>query len=189
MQTLIIVNGPPGSGKTHLGRFLSTSLSLPFICKDGIKELLFDHLGWNTREWSKKLGGASFEILFHTLQSQLETGASCIIETAFFPRFHAGRFLTIKKQFQLEIIQVFCSANASILAQRFKDRVESGERHPGHMDETVTESQFLEMIKGDKYGRLDIGGSCLEIDTSDFSRIDYNDLLHTIQSGLKVTAI
>ena len=47
MLYLIIINGPPGSGKTHLGRFLARELWLPYFSKDGVKELLFDSLGWS----------------------------------------------------------------------------------------------------------------------------------------------
>ena len=51
----VIITGPPASGKTSLGIKLVTELKLPFIFKDGIKELLFDSLGWKDRDWSKNL--------------------------------------------------------------------------------------------------------------------------------------
>ena len=43
---LIIINGAPCTGKTTLGRKLAKQLRLPFLSKDGIKEVLFDTLGW-----------------------------------------------------------------------------------------------------------------------------------------------
>ena len=42
---LIIINGAPCTGKTTLGRKLAKQLCLPFLSKDGIKEVLFDTLG------------------------------------------------------------------------------------------------------------------------------------------------
>ena len=57
-----IVTGPPGAGKSTLAEYLARELCLPLISKDGIKEILFDTLGWHDREWSKKLGHASFEL-------------------------------------------------------------------------------------------------------------------------------
>jgi 2-phosphoglycerate kinase len=50
---LVIITGPPAAGKTTLGRQLAGALSLPFIHKDGIKEILFDVLGWRDRAWSR----------------------------------------------------------------------------------------------------------------------------------------
>ena len=68
---LIIVNGPPGSGKTTLGTRIAETFDLPFINKDGIKELLFDTLGWSDREWSKRLGAATYTILYHIIEAEL----------------------------------------------------------------------------------------------------------------------
>lgn len=39
-------------------------MSVPFISKDEIKEFMFDGLGWNDREWSKKIGLASYDSLY-----------------------------------------------------------------------------------------------------------------------------
>ncbi|HEX8858768.1 MAG TPA: AAA family ATPase [Actinomycetes bacterium] len=44
-MTLVLVTGPPASGKTTLARPLAFSLGLPLLGKDTIKEALFDTLG------------------------------------------------------------------------------------------------------------------------------------------------
>ena len=56
---LIIISGPPCSGKTALGGWLARELGLPLLHRDGFKEALFDSLGWSDLEWSQRLGGAS----------------------------------------------------------------------------------------------------------------------------------
>ena len=52
---LIIIWGLPCTGKTTLGPWLAKELGLPFVHKDGIKESLFESLGWKDRAWSKQL--------------------------------------------------------------------------------------------------------------------------------------
>ena len=61
---LIIVTGPSATGKTSLAERLSEDLSIPLIAKDTIKEQLFNSLGWSDRAWSRKLGGASYDLIW-----------------------------------------------------------------------------------------------------------------------------
>ena len=179
---VVIITGPPGTGKSTLGKRLATELGLPFISKGGIKESLFDILGWQDREWSKKLGHASVELLFHFLESQLEAGKSLIVETAFIPRFHTTRFLELRDRYGFEPIQILCRADVEVSFERFRKRTESGERHPGHVDHLATYDQFKAVLREGKYEVLEIGGSLFEIDTTDFNRIDYEGLLEAIES-------
>jgi adenylate kinase family enzyme len=179
---VVIITGPPGTGKSTLGKRLAKELGLPFISKDGIKESLFDTLGWQDREWSKKLGHASVELLFHFLEAQLEAGKSLIVETAFIPKFHTARFLELRNRYGFEPIQILCRADDEVSFRRFRERTESGKRHPGHVDHLATYDQFKAASWEGKYGVLDIGGSIFEIDTTDFNRIDYQGLLEAIES-------
>ena len=89
MQTplLVIVTGLPCTGKTTLVQKIAAELRLPLITKDGIKERLFDSLGWSDREWSKKLGKATFDLLFYFIEVELRAGHSLIAEARFFPEY------------------------------------------------------------------------------------------------------
>jgi predicted kinase len=55
---LIVIAGPPAAGKTTLARQIARALRLPVICKDTLKESLFDHLGAGDRAQSQRLGYA-----------------------------------------------------------------------------------------------------------------------------------
>jgi len=61
---VLIVTGPPASGKTTIGRPLARALALTFLSKDLFKESLFDSLGGSDREWSRRIGLASTQLLF-----------------------------------------------------------------------------------------------------------------------------
>jgi adenylylsulfate kinase-like enzyme len=181
---LVIVTGPPGSGKTTLGRRLARDLCLPFLNKDDIKEILFDSLGWIDREWSQKLGRASIEILFHVLENELKARRSLVVETAFIPEYHDPRLLSLEQIYSFFPVQVYLTAQVDILYERFRRRVTSGERHPGHFDQFATYDQFIEIIRLGKYDPLNVGGSFFEVDTGDWEKIDYSGLLSTLKTCL-----
>jgi predicted kinase len=184
---VVIVTGPPGSGKTALGKRLAKDLNLPFLHKDGIKDILFDTLGWKDRERSMKLGRASIELLFSVMEWTLQAGNSLLTECAFIPNYHTPRFLALQNKYGFSPVQVYCTARPEILYERFRKRAESGERHPGHLDGLITQEQLCESIRQGKYEPLKIGGGFIEVETSSFETIDYPGLLAYLERVIPTT--
>ena len=134
-----------------------------------------------------KLGGASFELLFHALVGQLEVGRSAVVETAFIPEYHNARFRSLRDRYPFTAVQVYCTAEAEVLFERFIGRAASGERHPGHVDQqSMSRERFLEMLEARRYGKLETGDRSsgdlyLEIDTTDVATVDVDALIATIR--------
>jgi hypothetical protein len=65
-RRLVYVSGAPGAGKTSLAGPLAAALGYALLAKDTIKEALHDALGApeTDRAWSRRLGGASMELLW-----------------------------------------------------------------------------------------------------------------------------
>ncbi|MBN9391716.1 MAG: AAA family ATPase [Chloroflexi bacterium] len=178
---LIIVSGSPSSGKTSIGRKIAHEMGLPFVFKDGIKEMLFNTLGWSDKEWTEQLNLATYAIFFHFMETQLQAGLSFVVESDFKPDEHTAKFKELEHKYKLKAVQVQCQADDEVLLQRFIERAKSGERHPGHMDHANLED-FKKSLKEDTYQPLDIGGKTLTVDTNDFDKIDYPALLEDIKS-------
>ncbi len=181
---VIIISGPPCTGKTHLGLRIAREFSLPFINKDGIKERLFDGLGWKDAAWSKQLSHASYRILYYFMESLLAAGCSLIVESNFDPAQATAEFLALKRKHEFEPFQIQCIADGEVLIQRFKARAEAGERHPGHADHLIYEGLKATLRRG-RLGHLDIGGRIIEVDTTDFSAIRYDTLFAAIRAAIK----
>jgi len=177
---LVIVSGPPCTGKTMLGQRIAQEFQLPFVNKDGVKELLFDRLGWKDDDWSKRLSLASHDILCYFVAAQLAAGRSLVVESTFKAEADTARFLALEKQFDFEPIQIQCRTEGQVLLERFKARI--GQRHPGHVDHEIYERLKPVLLQG-KYAPLGIGGQVIEVDTTDFQAIDYAGLLRTIRSA------
>src|ERR1051325_9463166 len=83
LPLLVVVTGAPGSGKTRVAQAVAAELALPLLAKDDIKEPLFDTLGAGDRDWSRRLGAPTYEVLSALARRLLASGASCIVESTF----------------------------------------------------------------------------------------------------------
>jgi predicted kinase len=178
--TIIIVTGRPASGKSTLAKWLAQELKLPLVSKDSIREVLFDRLGWRDREWAQVLGRASIDIMFYFARAELAVGHSIIMDNSFHPPVSNPRFQALKEEYDAESIQIVCDSDHEILFQRFKTRAESGNRHPGHGDENVLEKLYANLADTSSQ-ILEIGGAVIEVDTTDFARIDYQEILKRVE--------
>jgi predicted kinase len=182
---LVIITGAPGTGKTTLGRRLAADFGLPFIYKDGIKELLFDRLGWKEdRQWSKTLSLATYDLMFYFLESQLQAGRSLIVEANFKAPKDAGKFLALRGKHPFRPIQIYCHAERAVLLARFKQRGASPERHPGHIDH-LTQGDILESLARNEYAALLIAGPLLPVDTTDFTQFDYTAIHAAVEAAMR----
>lgn len=180
---VIVISGPPASGKTTLGKKLAAELHIPFFGRDDFKELLFDNLGYHDREYSRQLGSASFALLFYCCDALFQTGVDCIVETTFHPR-DIDRFEEWKKKYGTKFLQIACFADPKILIERFSARVENGERHPGHVDHLNIESYKKNLEEGHPSAQFQIGKEPISVDTTDFEKVDFESLLEKIKTFL-----
>lgn len=177
---VLIVSGPPATGKTTLARQLASDLRLPLFSKDNIKEVLFDTLGWSDREWSRKLGRATMELLYLIVETELAAGSSFLVESNFKPELANNRFARLREKYPFNAIQVQCRTDGAVLVERFRRRAESGERHAGHVDLDSLLEVASDLNKG-FYEPLAVGGPILAWDTTHEGQTDYPALLSQIR--------
>jgi predicted kinase len=161
---VLIVTGPPASGKSTLGRRLARGLGLPFLSKDLFKETLFDELGWSDREWSRRLGGASMALLFRSAAALLEAGQSVALESNFYSEWDTPPLRQLAEKFACRFVQVVCTASGPTLLERYKRRIVTRERHPGHTESEPIEETLSRLLNG-HWDALDLDGPVIHVDT------------------------
>ena len=179
---IIIISGPPASGKTSLRERLADHYGLPVLGKDDFKEILFDGLGWSDRSWSQKVGGVSYDLLQSMTQELCKTGRPFILESNFTNRF-AAAIAAIAARFAYQPIVIHCVAEGSVLLNRFRDRAQSGARHPGHQDLESLHDFALTLSSG-HFDPPDLGGPVLIVDTTDSARVSDADIFAFIDDYL-----
>ena len=180
--TVIIITGPPASGKTTLVRELGRRLHLPLLSKDLFKETLFDQLGWSDREWSRRLGIASMALLFRSAGALLEAGQSALLESNFYAAVDTGPLLELADVSGCRYIQVVCSASAATLEQRYRQRSLTGERHPGHTQSESLDETVSRLLTG-RWDALDLPGPVIAVDTD--AEVDMNNIVSVVRRAME----
>jgi predicted kinase len=128
---LVIVTGPPASGKTTLAARLSEDCRVPLITKDGIKEAMLDEAGSVDRDSSQRLGRAAWAVLWHLAEVEASGGEVCAKVTSV-PSTQPASSLASRASSISPTLQIHCAAPIDVLHTRYGERIDA--RHPGHAD-------------------------------------------------------
>ena len=176
---LIIIHGSPASGKTYISQWLSKKLHLPLLAKDDLKEELFNHFEYDSINDSKKIGAASFDLLWLLLDKLMPFGSPYIIETAFHLKFSTPKILELTEKYDYKPIQVYCYADKDTLLQRYIHRAQHS-RHPGHKDHERAKD-LDNNADLSAYYELPLNCPTITIDTTNFEKVNLSVVAERLQ--------
>jgi predicted kinase len=160
---LVVVTGPPASGKTSLAQALARELGLPWIGKDAVKETLYDSLG-SGEELEPRLEEAARALLLTIAEQQLASGLSAIVESNFDRDADPAPLERLWREHPTPVVQLHCFAEEGELLERFAERAASGERHPGHDDSPDDVEEVRRDLERGRWDPLDLPGELIEVD-------------------------
>lgn len=164
---LLILNGPPCAGKTHVSARIRSDFPLPFMSKDIIKVSLYESLGWSDRAWSRRLSQAAMSLLMEFARSLLSQDQSCLVEANFRADEAARDLARLAETVPFDSAQIFVSAAPEVLARRFRQRAAEGQRHPGNLDHLLQHEYAADSIPASQLRPIPLSGPLLKLDTTD----------------------
>ncbi len=194
----ILVTGIPAVGKSTMAEVMSKRLKLPVISKDTVKELLFDNVGFQSRAEKVKLGIASMEIMYYIASQLMKVGQPFILENNFEYSSEHG-MKNLLENYQYSALTINLTGDYKVIYQRFLERENSPDRHRGHVvndcypekkednlktlkAKTISYENFVRGIEQRGFDAFCVGGRQIKVDTTDFSRINMEELFSRIEA-------
>jgi len=160
---LVVVTGPPASGKSRIARDLARELRIPFLSKDEFKERLYEVFG-SGEELEDRVERAALAILFSVTGSELAAGVSVLVESNFDATSEVEPFRELCRERDLRLVQVHCGGPADRVEAAFAERSASGQRHPGHADDPAAAAEVRAKLEAGLWDPLDLPGPTIEVD-------------------------
>lgn len=177
MPKLIVVGGVPAAGKSTLAKYLASRTGIDRISMDDLKESLFNVAGARDREWSKSIGRLAWPVFQGMVEMHLSRGDNVIAEAIFLWPGDTEWIHQTATQYNARIYQIWMTADPVVVRERFIDRANSDERHPGHCDalEHVI-AEFDERLFHRAFDPLSLNGKTITVDTTDFDRVNFETI-------------
>ena len=197
---LIMITGLPGSGKSSFCAYASRKLNLPVLEKDHYKEILFDDIGFKSREEKLKLGTAAMNIMYDHARQLLKMGMSVIMDN----NFENASLPGIKKlasETGCRLITLRFEDDIAAIHRRFLKRDKDPRRHRGHAvntcyPETDGRDEYVPMSleeferKFRERGMMSFypGGKLIRVNVDSFRNFSNEKVLSRLKKAMEAPA-
>jgi len=109
LPTLVVVSGPPRTGKTTLAHTVASALPCPAVCRDEIKEGMVHTAGDGFRAAAgDALTQRTLRVFFDVLETLVTAGVTAVAEAAFQDRLWRHGLEPVLGRASLRIVQCHC---------------------------------------------------------------------------------
>jgi len=165
--TLVVVSGPPGSGKTTLAHALAREIGCPAICRDEIKEgMVHAEGGAFQGGHGDPLTQRTLPLFFEVLRLLVDARVTVVAEAAFQDGLWSPGLEPLADRADLRIVR--CIVDAGISFRRASARPATRERHTkAHGDSTIGKQLADWEDAFRSFEHISIAAPAIDVDTSD----------------------
>lgn len=194
-KKMILLAGYPATGKSYLCQLiLQRHPTFETIDQDTIKEKKFDELGFDTLDEKVKIENEAWNIYYQTLEIAMRQQQPIISDYPFSQK-QKSKLERLATEFNYDLLTIRLVGEIEIIYQRSRKRDLDKNRHLGHLvshyhkgdrltnreeaDCLVDEDTFINRCLTRAYDKFQLG-SLIEVDVTDFSKVNYEKILKEI---------
>ena len=174
LPTLVVVSGPPGSGKTTLAHQIAQAVGCPAVCRDEIKEGMVHTAGEFTASSGDELTRRTLPVFFGVLHMLLRAGVTTVAEAAFQDRVWRAALTALHGAAQIRIVH--CTVPASVAFQRSLRRAAGDPVRRAHADPGPGDAA-RSARRHHAFERVSVDAPWIEVDTTDGYRPGLGEIL------------
>lgn len=199
-QTLILLAGYPGTGKSYLAELLMKQFTgFEILSPDEIKEEFWDAYGFRNEQEKEELIQKSWVEYYHRMEWKFTRGISLLSDYPFSHKQH-DQLQEVCDKHHVQIITIRMIADLDVLFERQKKRDLDTSRHLGHIlkkyhkgiclkcheeaDNLLDHDEFIQRCTCRGYGTFALG-TTLQLDVTDFATAPYDELMIRINELLE----
>ncbi|MBP2098647.1 AAA family ATPase [Enterococcus rivorum] len=199
-RTLLLLAGPPATGKTYLiSKMRRVIPDFFLITPDEIKEMYADRFGFDNLKEKADLELEVWQFYYSILDQYMTAGKKVIVTEYPFSEKQKPKLKILAERHDYQVITIRLVADFDVLWQRRQLRDQEQERHLSHImshyqagdcllerakaDNHISKADFAEIIAKRKYNEFQLG-ELFEVEVSDFSKVNYEELLEQIKNEI-----
>ena len=164
--TLIVISGPPGTGKTTLAHAVAGAVACPAICRDEIKEGMVHATPGFVPSPSDPLTMRTFTTFFAMLDLLLDNGVTVVAEAAFQDKLWRPKLEVMAVRADVRVVQ--CTVDPEVAHQRIVERsTESAVSRAAHADAALLQDRAGGHETHQGFVHISMPVPTLRVDTSD----------------------
>ncbi|MBV9845238.1 MAG: AAA family ATPase [Kutzneria sp.] len=164
LPTLVVVSGPPATGKTTLAHAIAQAVGCPAICRDEIKEGMAHATPGFVGAPGDQLTVRTLPTFFGVLELLLRAGVTTVAEAAFQDRLWRTGLAPLRSIARIRIVH--CAVDAGVALQRMRRRCQENPLRRAHADPVLGDAA-AHALSHNTFHRVRMDAPWIQVDTTD----------------------